>query len=698
MASVRELIEVGRPPLENERALVVVDEPTEPELELSFYDYQQSRYVAPNGLTNEPHFFCATLVQMGGKQGYVVGAEVTRSLRHRALVGVGSRKGPLGDVTSSVRAYRPIKRGANIDIPASETENVAQHLVAADEARSVAAVGATASESSGVAGDERKLPPQPSELERPLEKKVQRRRSVTWTALLVILLIVSAPFALARLEWYGLAIDVKGSLDFTVTPRQQGSEATFTPEYTRVEIRRALWLKAFEGWWINERPSARIELDSNGWWLSKDEQLADRAIIIVLRPNAAAKLSSSVGVLRSQLAFRNTQTGQVFASREATLRPLVGHLTIQSSDPIVFTAFKGGPFNPEAAQIILSAGGADIRWSVQDIPSWLALRSGPTGNLNKDASVTMTVAPQPGDLAPGSYQAGLTFRADESNTVAQKPVRLIVLDAQLECDKRAASRFDPDRPSTAPFIVDEGGLSDDDLDQATRACAAAFQGDTSAASRRFISEMGRVYAARAVRLAKSRADTAARAAMSNAVRLWQEAADKGSTTAMSFLGSYWAGLYDDQIDPSPSKKCLGASNSFSFASADMRMARDFWERAAKAKPPNAEAMFHYGRLLVLAPDFCPPRSDLQNIPEGVSWLKQATDRGNIDAAEVLGQLFYRGRTPSSSTPGDSFAKNVDEGLRWLTMACKEGNLLAKEFVASMISTAAMQSAKRPAGC
>jgi TPR repeat protein len=109
-------------------------------------------------------------------------------------------------------------------------------------------------------------------------------------------------------------------------------------------------------------------------------------------------------------------------------------------------------------------------------------------------------------------------------------------------------------------------------------------------------------------------------------------------------------------------------------------------------------MFHYGRLLVLAPDFCPPRSDLQNIPEGVSWLKQATDRGNIDAAEVLGQLFYRGRTPSSSTPGDSFAKNVDEGLRWLTMACKEGNLLAKEFVASMISTAAMQSAKRPAGC
>jgi TPR repeat protein len=697
MARVRELIEVGQPPLENESALVVVDEPTEPELELSFYDYQQSRYVAPNGLTNEPHFFCATLVQTGGKQGYVVGPEVTRFLRYRGLVGIGSRKGPLSDVTSSVRTYRPIEHGASIDIPGTETQNVAQHVVSANEDRSVAAVDAIASESSGVAGGERKLPPQSSELERPPEQKVQHRRSVAWNALLVILLIIAAPFALARLEWYGLAVDEKGSLDFTQNPRQQGSEATFTPEYTSVEIRRAPWLKAFEGWWINERPSAQIELDSNGWWLSKDDQSVDRAIIIVLRPDAA-KLSSSVGVLRSQLAFRNTETGQVFASREATLRPVVGHLALQSPDPIVFTAFKGGPFNPEAAQISLSAAGADIRWSVQDLPSWLALSGGPTGKLNKDASVTMTVAPQAANLAPGSYQASLTFRGDESNTVAQKPVQLILLDAALECDKRAASRFDPDRPSTAPFIVDEGTLSNDDLDQATRACAAAFQGDSSAASRRFIAEMGRVYAARAVRLAKSRADTAARAAMSNAVRLWQEAVNKGSTTAMSFLGYYWAGLYDDQIDPSPSKKCPGAPDRFSFASADMRMARDFWERAAKAKPPNAEAMFHYGRLLVMAPDFCPPRSDLQNIPEGVSWLKQAIDRGNIDAAEVLGQLFYRGRTPSSSTPGDSFAKNVDEGLRWLTLACKEGNLRAKEFVAGMISTAAMQSAKRPAGC
>ena len=89
-------------------ALVVVDQPTEAELELSFYDYQLSRYVAPNGLTNEPHFFGATLVRIGGKQGYVVGAEVTRSLRHRALVGIASRNGP-GAMVQRTVSYSLVK-------------------------------------------------------------------------------------------------------------------------------------------------------------------------------------------------------------------------------------------------------------------------------------------------------------------------------------------------------------------------------------------------------------------------------------------------------------------------------------------------------------------------------------------------------------------------------------------------------------
>ena len=67
----------------------------------------------------------------------------------------------------------------------------------------------------------------------------------------------------------------------------------FTPEYTSVEIRRALWARPFEGWWISEKPSAQIELDSDGWWLSKDDQSPDRAIIIVLRPNAANTVDRS---------------------------------------------------------------------------------------------------------------------------------------------------------------------------------------------------------------------------------------------------------------------------------------------------------------------------------------------------------------------------------------------------------------------
>ena len=168
---------------------------------------------------------------------------------------------------------------------------------------------------------------------------------------------------------------------------------------------------------------------------------------------------------------------------------------------------------------------------------------------------------------------------------------------------------------------------------------------------------------------------------------------------MSFLGYYWAGLHNDEVDPPPSNKCRSEPPRFSFTAADMRMARDYWERAAKASPSNAEAMSNYGRLLVTGPDLCPPRPDLQNLSEGISWLKQAVDRGNVGAAEVLGELFYSGRVPSSAAPGDTIPKNVDEGLRWLAMACREGNVRAKDFVTRMISTTReMDPAKRPPGC
>jgi hypothetical protein len=130
MASVRELIEAGQPPRENERALVVVDEAAEPELELSFYDYQQGRFISPQGLTGEPHFFRTTLDRIGGKAGYLVGPEVTRFLRHRALIGIASRNGPLGDVPSDVRTYRLVEQAATIDIPEAKQPEVAKEPAA----------------------------------------------------------------------------------------------------------------------------------------------------------------------------------------------------------------------------------------------------------------------------------------------------------------------------------------------------------------------------------------------------------------------------------------------------------------------------------------------------------------------------------------------------------------------------------------
>ena len=707
MASVRELIEAGQPPHENERALVVVDEAAGPELELSFYDFQQGRFITPHGLTSEPHFFCATLVRKGGKQGYLVGPEVTRSLRYRALVGIASRDGPLGDVPSDVRTYRLIEHEATIDIPRSKPVEVTESSGPGDAGGRVGggdsnrdASGGGAIVGAGVGSED--VGPQPSELKLPPERKdLHGRRLAFATGFLVILLIVAAPFALARLGWHAFVVDVKGSLDFSENPPQSAEDPlAFTPEYSTVQVRRALWARPFEGWWISEKPPAQIEIDGGGW-LSKDEQSRGREIVVVLRPHAPAP-SSATGVLSSQLIFRNTDTGQMFDSREATLRlpaAPVGKLSLGGTDPIVFTGFKGGSFNPEFSQINLSAKGRDVRWSAQDVPAWIGMSGGPTGKLSKDTSVALTLTPQPANLAPGPYDARLTFRDDETNIVTQKPVRLVVLDPALECDRRSGSRFDPDRPSTSPFLVDAASLSDDDLELATRACAAAFQGDSSAASRRFIAEMGRAYAARAVQLAKSRADAEARVAMSDAVRLWQEAAAKGSTAGMNFLGYYWAGFYDDEVDPPPSNKCRSAAIRFSFTAADMKTAGEYWGRAAKASPPNAEAMSRYGTLLVMAPDLCPPRPELQNISEGISWLKQAVDRGNVGAAAVLGELFYRGRAPSPAAPNDSFPKNVDEGSRRLAIACREGDVRAKNFVNRMISTTKeMDPAKRPPGC
>ena len=203
----------------------------------------------------------------------------------------------------------------------------------------------------------------------------------------------------------------------------------------------------------------------------------------------------------------------MFDRREATLRLAaapVGQLHIADADALVFTGFKGGSFNPELAQIGLSASGRDVRWSAQNIPSWIELTGGPTGKLNKDSSVTLTVTPHAANLAPGPYDARLTFRDDDTNTVTEKPIRLVVMDAALECDRRTAIRFDPDRPATAPFVADTGTLSDADLDSGDprlRRCVPRRL--LSAASRRFVAEMGRAYAARAVRLARSRDDTGA---------------------------------------------------------------------------------------------------------------------------------------------------------------------------------------------
>ena len=389
---------------ENERALVVMDEADEAELELSFYDYQQSRFIGPHGLTSEPHFFRATVTRIGEKRGYLVGPEVTRCLRLRALIGIASRQGPVGDVPSAVRTYKRIEHGATIDIPANRVESSKDLKPSGGNWR---AVGGDASgrddaalNAAGAGGSQPQ--PQPTKIYPKREAQHWRRFAVT-TGLVMIPLILAVAFALARLGWYDLVISTNGSLDFIQNARQSASEpVVFTPESASIEIRRALWARPFEGWWISKKPSVQIEFDQDGYWLNAHDQSTDRAIISVLRPNPSTQ-STAATVFRTQLTFRNTVTGQVFATREATLRLAAAppdELHIADADALVFTGFKGGPFNPESAEIGLSASGRDVRWSVQNIPSWIELTGGPTGKLNKDSSVSLTVTPRAASSAP----------------------------------------------------------------------------------------------------------------------------------------------------------------------------------------------------------------------------------------------------------------------------------------------------------
>src|SRR3984893_6733692 len=83
-------------------------------------------------------------------------------------------------------------------------------------------------------------------------------------------------------------------------------------------------------------------------------------------------------------------------------------LTVTPSSPINISGAQGGPFSPPSIQYHLSASTGTIRFAIA-VPFWLTADPR-AGNVGVDGTtVTLSVNAQGLKLAPGAYQAPVTF-------------------------------------------------------------------------------------------------------------------------------------------------------------------------------------------------------------------------------------------------------------------------------------------------
>lgn len=109
---------------------------------------------------------------------------------------------------------------------------------------------------------------------------------------------------------------------------------------------------------------------------------------------------------------------------------LAGALTAEPPNAFAFAGTQGGPFNPSDASVRLVADGNGLRWSMQSKgPDWLGV-SPTQGDLATEGSaeVKLSLLPSAKTIAPGTYEAALTFRG-ASLGVVQRTLRLVVTEA-----------------------------------------------------------------------------------------------------------------------------------------------------------------------------------------------------------------------------------------------------------------------------
>jgi hypothetical protein len=440
-------------------------------------------------------------------------------------------------------------------------------------------------------------------------------------------------------------------------------------------------------------------LDNAPDWLSvspkqgdlKDDEAAQ--VTLSLSPAASRR---PPGTYEATLLFSGPGPSNSVARtvRLVVIEPPPGQLSVAgpSSGPTdSFARFVGAPFNPPEIKLKLAVSGRGFGWS--SIVQNRLIEIAPTAGVLADgSSVEVTIKPSAaGSLnKPGRYTERLTFQNNGRSVGVDFPVQLTVLDPEAECDRLMGNRFDPDRPSSAPFVVDASKLSDAEIDLAVSACKVAVQNKPptkpAGRERRFIAQLGRAVAAHAERQVGAGDDDAARSEMNLAVTFWQTGENLGSSAAMNFLGVHYNGTFNEEV----------GKPDF-FIKPDPKLALEHFAKGATAK--NATAMRNYGSLLLGDSD---PPPAFQNVALGISWLGKAIEAGDRQAANILGTAYYFG------APKDKVPQNVDKALGLFAMACANqddqvAQNSAKKFFDKVTDENwskknRLEPSRRPAGC
>jgi TPR repeat protein len=196
------------------------------------------------------------------------------------------------------------------------------------------------------------------------------------------------------------------------------------------------------------------------------------------------------------------------------------------------------------------------------------------------------------------------------------------------CDRLAADPADPDKPTD---VKGTGDIAQSDVATAIKFCRTA-----SAASRRALYQLGRVYAANRQ--------------LPEAIGAYRKAADKGSTSAMVELGVLLATGSGVAKDPAEARKLFeraaaagnprGALNlaALSYeggAPSDPVEARALLSRAAETN--SAEAQYQLG--LMIADGIGEPKDDVA----ARALFEKAAAQGHPGALERMGAFAQSGR-------------------------------------------------------